>query len=459
MKREHPVKILRYCALNLWLLLFPLLRSLVLIPFSPDAIAKWLQGAWLDILVILFIFGFALLRWLTCRFYFNSGQFILIQGIIMRKHIVIPFDKITAVSESYINLPFILNLSFLKIDTIVGKSSGSTVLWLRKKDCKKLSETIPLCKKNSSSLFSYKVNMLTVLLHSFLFSSSLSGTLYIAAFFLEAGNAAGKILKQLHITEALSEMSSAAASIFRAVPEIIILILIILIFCRLLSFIVNIISCARFRTYVNKDSIMILSGFFPRRHEHIYLHSIECIILKQGFLSRIAAKASLFITYPSPANDRQTLFVPMVSEKYANSSALLAGHNKKITSNKMGWQCFLWQPITIIAVILGSLLIISYAKPYTSHILFPLAGIALVPAAALLLVRLITFRIQFVSQSDKKITFRYSKGLSFFTVNANKQNISIVKITRTPAAKSFHYCTASIHLKGGQKVILRGISE
>jgi membrane protein YdbS with pleckstrin-like domain len=459
MKHEHPVKILRYCALNLWLLLFPLLRSITLIPFSPDAIGNWLRGAWMDIIVMLFIFGLALLRWLMCRFYLNKECFMLVHGIIMQKHIVIPFDKITAVSESDIRLPFILKLSFFKIDTAAGKASGSTVLWLRAKDCSEFSELIPICKKDRPYLFSYSINPWTVLLYSFLFSSSISGTLYIAAFFIEAGNAAGEILTELHIAKALSEMSNAAASVFRAVPEIIILILIILLFCRILSFIVNLLSCSGFHTRVNKKHIMISSGFFPKKKVHIYLPSIECVILKQRLLSRLSQKASLFITYPSCSKDRQTLLVPIVSERQMHSSVLFKGHKSKSFSSQKALWCFLWQPFTIISIILGLLLIISYTKPYACEILFPLSGIALVPAAALLLVRLISFRIQFASQDDKSITLCYSKGLSFFTLNADKENIAVIKITRTPAAIKHHYFNAIVHLKGGQTAVLRGISK
>ncbi len=459
MKREHPIKILRYCALNLWLLLFPLLRSLALIPFSPDAIASWIRGAWMDIIVMLFIFGLALLRWLMCRFYLNKECFILSHGIIMQKHIVIPFDKITAASESDIKLSFITNLSLFKINTKAGKASGSVVLWLKAKDRDEISELIPICKKIRPPLFSYSINLWTVLLYSFLFSSSISGTLYIAAFFIEAGNAAGEILTELHIAKALSEMSSAAASVFRAVPEIIILILIILLLCRMLSFIVNLLSCAGFHTSVNKNHIMISAGFFPKKKAHIYLPSIECIILKQGILSRFSKKASLFITYPSCTKDRQALLVPIVSEKQMRSSVLFKGHKSKAFSSSKSLWCFLWQPFTVINIILGLLLIISYTKPYACEILFPLSGIALVPAAALLLVRLISFRIQFASQNDKSITLCYSKGLSFFTLNTDKENIAVIKITRTPAARKHHYFNAIVHIKGGQTAVLRGISE
>ena len=39
--REHPIKILRYSAKNLWLLIFPLLRSLRFYPFSLQKLIDW----------------------------------------------------------------------------------------------------------------------------------------------------------------------------------------------------------------------------------------------------------------------------------------------------------------------------------------------------------------------------------------------------------------------------------
>ena len=43
--REHPIKILRYSAKNLWLLIFPLLRSLRFYPFSLQNLIDWGAGA------------------------------------------------------------------------------------------------------------------------------------------------------------------------------------------------------------------------------------------------------------------------------------------------------------------------------------------------------------------------------------------------------------------------------
>ncbi|MDE6020395.1 MAG: PH domain-containing protein [Ruminococcus sp.] len=458
MKHEHPIKILRYCALNLWMLLFPLLRSLSLFPFSPEAFVLWLKGAWMDIMVMLFIFSHAFLKWFRCRFCVDEKCFTAVSGILFQSRISIPFEKITAVAVSAIETTFLLKLLLFRIDTRAAGSVNIPTLWLRKKDFEELSDKMPLCKENSSSAFTYRINLWRVLVYSFLFSSSLSGTLYIAAFFIEAGNAAGKILSELHITEALSEMSSAAASVFRAVPEIIILILIVLLFCRILSFVINLLRCAGFRTLIDPSVIRISSGFFPRRKTSIYLSSSECTIIKQGLLSRAFKRASMFITYSSSTKGRNknTLLVPVLSED-APINALFSGFEKnRSIANPYSLWSFIWQPLTIIGVILGFLFIISYEKYYACEILFPLSGIVLVPAAALLLTRLITFRSQFTAWDNKKISICCSKGISFFTVVTKKESIALVKTVQTPMARKKGFCNAAIYIKGGLKVMIRG---
>lgn len=115
--------------------------------------------------------------------------------------------------------------------------------------------------------------------------------------------------------------------------------------------------------------------------------------------------------------------------------------------------------MTIIGIIFGVLLIISYIKSYAYDILFPLFGMALVPAAAFLLVRLITFRTQVITWDDKEISISYSQNLSFYTVITEKENIALTKIVRTPMAKKQKYCNITIYIKGSLKFVIRGASE
>ena len=63
MYHEHPLRILKYSAKNIWLLIFPFLRGLRTYHFSKDFFYTWIQGAWKDILVIGVIVLFGFIRW------------------------------------------------------------------------------------------------------------------------------------------------------------------------------------------------------------------------------------------------------------------------------------------------------------------------------------------------------------------------------------------------------------
>lgn len=461
MNREHPVKILRYCTVNLWLLLFPLIRSLTLIPFSPEALADWIAGAWLDIFIVMFIFGTALLRWRSCLFRTEKNCFVISRGIFLQKKLSIPYEKITSAKISEIRLPFILRLSFLRIDTSAGKAGGNITLWIRTNNLSEILNAVPVCSEKSRFLFSCKSSLWKVLLYSFMFSSSISGTLYIAAFFIEAKNAAGEILNRLRIPDAINEMSSAASSVFHAVPKIIIIILIILLMCRFLSFSVNLLRSAGFCTFIGRERIRIMSGVFPRHNINIYTRRAECLIKRHSITGKIAGVSSLFITYPGnfKEKDKGTILIPVTSDNSLFMSKLSKGQKNKVSPGYGTLWCFIWQPVTIISVILALLLLLSYIKTGSAEILFPLSAIALVPAALLLLIRVIAFKTQYTSFQDNTLTICSCKRLSFLTISTDIKNIAFCKKTETPMAKKQEYCNITIYIKGNIKAVLRGYSE
>ena len=83
--REHPIKILRYSAKNLWLLIFPLLRSLRFYPFSFQNLIDWGAGVWFDLLVALLILGIGTLRWHACIYYFDEVTIRSRSGILLQR--------------------------------------------------------------------------------------------------------------------------------------------------------------------------------------------------------------------------------------------------------------------------------------------------------------------------------------------------------------------------------------
>ena len=65
MHRQHPIKILVLMSKNFWLLLIPLVRGLVTLRLD---FYRWVSGAWLDILILLFIGRSAYFRWLFATY-------------------------------------------------------------------------------------------------------------------------------------------------------------------------------------------------------------------------------------------------------------------------------------------------------------------------------------------------------------------------------------------------------
>lgn len=456
MMYEHPVKILRYCAVNLWLLLFPLMRTASHLPFSSEAFANWLKGAWLDIIVMLFILGIAVVRWQRCVFCVRDEMFIIEKGIFIRRNIEIPLCKISSAAQYNLKIPFVMRLSILKIYTA---NADSFALWIKTENCDIITTHLPPCSKKNSLHIKCRLNFRQVLLYSFLFSSSLTGTLYIAAFFIEAGNAAAKILEQLQAAEALREMSSAASKVFSAIPEIIIMILLILLLCRFLSFAVNFLVTAGFSLLLNKNSLKVSAGVFPKRLVSLPIDSKECLILRQSILCRFIGKYSLYMTYPacSSGRDKNSTVFPLLSRKSNLLPLIIKDTGKRIYPHHKALWSFLWQPFLIMGIFSFMLFSLSFFKPNAAEILFPLSGIALFPAAALMLVRLISYRCQYFSQTGKSVTLHFCKSLTFYTLKTEKENIALIKITSSPAARKMGFCNVTFHMKGNVKAVLRGL--
>ena len=82
MYHEHPLRILKYSAKNIWLLIFPFIRGLRTYHFSKDFFYTWIQGAWKDILVIGVIILFGLVRWFFSIIDLSEDELIDIGGIL-----------------------------------------------------------------------------------------------------------------------------------------------------------------------------------------------------------------------------------------------------------------------------------------------------------------------------------------------------------------------------------------
>ena len=92
MKRQHPIAVMRYVSKNFWLLLIPLVRGLLALKFD---FYNWLSGAYLDILIVLAIFGMAFFRWWNINFETTESGINISTGLFVREMMQIPFYSVS----------------------------------------------------------------------------------------------------------------------------------------------------------------------------------------------------------------------------------------------------------------------------------------------------------------------------------------------------------------------------
>lgn len=246
--REHPIKILRYSAKNLWLLIFPLLRSLRFYPFSLQKLIDWGAGAWFDLLVALLILGIGTLRWHACTYYFDEVSIRSQSGILLRRGTEIPLERIASTVEEH---PFYLRplrAACLQISTAAGavpEADMHLTLYLR--DLHRLRQHIPVLQNGSTGAVAYHTPAWRMLLFSALFSSSFSGAIYIATICFQGGRITSDLVKQFQAQQILEDATDKASTAFHGVPRIAITIGIVILALWLISFGRNLLRYGRFR--------------------------------------------------------------------------------------------------------------------------------------------------------------------------------------------------------------------
>ena len=101
-ERQHPLAVVYAFSKYIVLLLFPLLRSLMLLKGDFRA---WAKGAWADILVLLLIVGFGVLQWLCVTYSLRIKGLYVESGVLLNEVRYIPYANL---SSAVVERPFYL---------------------------------------------------------------------------------------------------------------------------------------------------------------------------------------------------------------------------------------------------------------------------------------------------------------------------------------------------------------
>ena len=97
-KRTHPITILEFVSKYLFLLLIPVLRGLFYLLTTSHDFYNWLAGAWVDLLVVLFILLASYLRWRFQFYRYDEQGLTVRRGVLIRRTVTIPQSSISTLT-------------------------------------------------------------------------------------------------------------------------------------------------------------------------------------------------------------------------------------------------------------------------------------------------------------------------------------------------------------------------
>lgn len=463
--REHPINILKYAGKNIWLLVFPLLRGIRSIRLDVYAFYHWLQGAWFDLLVVLVILGIGYLRWHFIQFRAERNCFVYSSGILIRREVVIPYDNLSVITAEH---PWWLRPLFavrVQLDTRAGalKTMDISIL-VRRSDYRRIKQRLPIRLRSSKTRI-YRPHWLSIVFFSFIFSSSLSGALYLSTFFLQFGKMVDTMLQE-SLTRRLTEMAGEMAEEITAhmaqisriaskIPPIAVGAAIVLLSAWLLSFLVNMLRYIGFRYEQDEHQLRIRSGLLTRRRYIIQSDRINYIDLRQNLFMKVCRMTSVQLNCSGYGNARRELpvMVPMIPRQKiqeAVSSFYPQAFPKKnqFRAPNNGMMTYLYAPGIAAAVIpIVSRLLQNLLPQFSDFISFGMLMLE-IPMLWMLVVKTVAWRTTGITVQGNLLCVRYCRGFRFHTLLADQGALAKIQIRVSPFQRWYRKCDLHLYFYG-----------
>ncbi len=454
MYHEHPLRILRYSAKNIWLLLFPLLRGIQAFHFDPEGIYAWLRGAWFDILILGVIIMFGLVRWNFSRIDITEDSIVHREGVLLRVRTAIPISSISVAIAEYPLLLIPFRGVRFSCDTRAGLfKSIDMKLLVTRKVAAQLMKCVPEVDRKKKLADIPKADIWSVLLFSVFFSSGFSGAVYIAAFFFKGGDIAQDI-----ITRSLSRLTETTSKltfgVLQKIPATAIAVGIFFITAWLLSFIVNLFRYSRFHVESDSKSLNIGCGVINRRVYKITSDHINFTDLRQNLIMKLCGAVTVNINCAGYGADSQHLpvLMPIKRERKLGRSfeplGVVGGVKLNFRPSPAGIGSYIFWPVAAALAIFPLSDLLSEFFPRWAELSLFAAIMLEIPTVWLVAVKTTATFTSGVSIYDKKLVIRCSHWTAFHTVIADKENVVKVQIYQSFLQKPSRRCTLCVWLCG-----------
>lgn len=472
MHREHPLRILKYSTKTLWLLIFPLLRgawnfqhflALEEIRNLPEIALNWLHGVWFDLLILFLILGYGWLIWFFRKFTVAEDQIYVQDGFIFTRKRILPIRNLSAMT---IERPFWLKAfraSFLYADTASGLLEVTDLeLLIHYQDETLFQDAMPKIRHGKRHNYRQKVKLWQILLFSVVFSSSFSGSLYLAMFWFQGGRIARDLINEFQLSERLTVVSNEVASHLAGIQPVAVTVGIVILSTWLLSLIHNLFRYGNFYMESDKRQLSVQSGILTRRCFHLQNHKINFLDIRQNFITKMFRVYSLTVNCPGYGTQKGCLPIclPLLTQKQLVTTMPLIFPGSRMQKNQLrpptsswfGYTC-IWGicllaiiPVTELAKelfptmqeiledfnfiyrIIPAAEITEQLLPMLEEIINSLQFMIALPIFWKLIIQVSALLTNGISISKNHVCMRYCKGFTFHTILAETDCIVKIQI-------------------------------
>ena len=432
LRRQHPLYIVYAFSKYLVLLIFPLLRSLLLLRGN---VLAWVRGAWMDLMVVFLIVLFGVVQWSAIQYSLRLKGIYVESGFFVQKARYLPFKNLSSVT---LEAPFYLRplkIVRLRMETDGGSRSQADAVLLLRRD--RADEILAACTKRLAEgeggpkgVRTYHPRALYIAILSLITSNTLTGVLFAATFISQSGKVLGEAFEKLLMDSITRLIQILAFNLPPAAP----MLAAVLLGGWGIAFLMTLVSHLGFRARREKRMLAVKVGVITKKEAYMAVERVNYVQLRQSLMTILCGFCSAFLNctgYGKEKNEMAVLF-PAVEKQDLRRTLRLILPEIKVSPRKYKPYIkvltrFLIPPLTLMlvfAVLFGGLW---YFFPGLRQLNLFFGIMAEIPAVWWLFVKIAAYFHVGIGVRGDSFTFRFTFGYAFYTVALHKDKIAKIE--------------------------------
>ncbi|MBQ7981165.1 MAG: PH domain-containing protein [Oscillospiraceae bacterium] len=417
----------------------------------------WVKDTYMDIIVILIIFGSAWLRWFFVQFEIQEKAIYVRKGVLLQSEYALPYSVISCAAyyRPFLLRPFKAVKIILDSDSYRRSEAGKkadVVLIVSEIYYSQIYKNIP--NGFEAAEMNFRASKKELLLFSMLFSSTLPGIIYLGTFFVQGSRIVGEKI-EMRIFSAVNDVTEVLRIFDEGVTPLAVALLMIISGGWLLSFIINLLRHLCFEIRWHGSNITIENGFFSRWKYYVNSSKINYVDLRQNLLMKAVEVMSVHVSCTGYGKGKNELpvFVPVTTRRRVMNviKSMLPDFtpsNILLKTKKSYVMVYVRLPLILVfGTAIAAAELEKNFPEWGSAVKF-LGMMLEIPLVYLLAVKIAAKISTGIGVSRTALTIRYCKAYRFHTVIVPKGRIAYIKIRRTLFQRVSGCCDVVIYTRG-----------